>query len=94
VTARTAQPEGADPRRQAWRFTEIRGGSPRLQPWKESDTTAYLAIHGARGNFLGYIANDDPDAVAWLVSLFDGQYARGRSLAAYYDDPETAVDPR
>jgi DNA-binding MarR family transcriptional regulator len=60
----------------------------------DGQTTAYLAIHGARDNFLGYVANDDPDAVAWLVSLFDDQRARGRSLGAYYDDAETAVDPR
>jgi hypothetical protein len=59
----------------------------------DGHTTAYLAIHGARDNFLGYVANDDPDAVAWLASLFDHQVARGRSLAAYYDDPETDVDP-
>jgi predicted transcriptional regulator len=47
-------------------------------------TTAYLAIHGDRGNFLGYAANDDPDAVEWLADLFDAQRERGTSLAAYY----------
>ena len=47
-------------------------------------TTAYLAIHGDKGNFLGYAANDDPDAVAWLADLFDAEHERGTSLAAYY----------
>ena len=47
-------------------------------------TTAYLAIHGDRGNFLGYAANDDPDAVEWLADLFDVRWERGTSLAAYY----------
>lgn len=60
----------------------------------DDHTTAYLAIHGARDNFIGYVANDDPDAVAWLTSLFDEQVARGRPLAAYYDAAETDADPR
>jgi predicted transcriptional regulator len=47
-------------------------------------TTAYLAIHGDKGNFLGYAANDDPDAVAWLADLFDAEREGGTSLAAYY----------
>lgn len=50
----------------------------------EDRTTAYLAIHGDRGNFLGYAANDDPDAVGWLAGLFDAQHERGTPLAAYY----------
>lgn len=47
-------------------------------------TTAYLAVHGDRGNLLGYAANDDPDAVEWLADLFDARRERGTSLAAYY----------
>ncbi|KOX96876.1 MarR family transcriptional regulator [Halorubrum tropicale] len=50
----------------------------------EGRTTAYLAIHGDRDNFLGYAANDDPDAVAWLADLFEAEGGRGTPLAAYY----------
>ncbi|QAU14283.1 MarR family transcriptional regulator [Halorubrum sp. BOL3-1] len=56
-------------------------------------TTAYLAIHDDRDNFLGYAANDDPDAVGWLTGMFDAQLERGTPLAAYYREvDETLLD--
>ncbi|MFC7176286.1 hypothetical protein [Halosegnis marinus] len=52
----------------------------------DGETTGYLGVHGEHDNFLGFVANDRPGAVAWLESVYAERWTAAAPFADFLAD--------